>query len=515
MSSYRFRKNTTIGNLDAESDNFLNDCFFESDTYNNLLKFDDPDDNNFSKRVIIGRTGSGKTALLKKMAVDSRIKKHDIIEAESTVFEHIKNNVFISQLMESGVDLRVFYKSLWQHVLLVKVIDLLYPNNTSFFDALASFTTSSKKRYNLEIATEYVETFRNNFFNDSIVSEITDRMQDELSIKLGIPNIKAEGKINNESIEKIQSATSRYVSSELLRKQKELIKLIRDESADENQMRIIISIDDLDKSWLSSSEIRYDFINALLDAFKELIDIKSVKILISIRSDILMGIYRNNLRQEEKDRSLIVPISWNKQEIRTILDYRISNLIKNHYAGNELVSFSDIFNFRVTGESADEYIINRTMLRPRDAIDFVNLCLSEGDGATELNEDLILSAEEKFYHSRKQAMIKEWISLYPHIEDYLDCLSFLSTEYFKASDLADEKEAIQNHLIETSGQNDDETQDEIALGFMPLLKVWFTVGVIGIKKSQSLTIYSCFDKPYLDITDLNKEFKIHPLFYRI
>ncbi|MGE9716192.1 P-loop NTPase fold protein, partial [Escherichia coli] len=85
------------------------------------------------------------------------------------------------------------------------------------------------------------------------------------------------------------------------------IKFVTEESPDETQSRIIISIDDLDKSWLSNSTIRYDFINALLDAFKELIDLRSVKILISIRTDILMGIYNTNLRQEEKDRSLIIP----------------------------------------------------------------------------------------------------------------------------------------------------------------------------------------------------------------
>lgn len=32
----------------------------------------------------------------------------------------------------------------------------------------------------------------------------------------------------------------------------------------------------------------------------------------------------------------------------------------------------DVFNFTINGEKADEFILNRTMLRPRDAIDFVN-----------------------------------------------------------------------------------------------------------------------------------------------
>lgn len=125
-----------------------------------------------------------------------------------------------------------------------------------------------------------------------------------------------KSKLCHEEMQKIQRETAKYVSSELLKKQKELLKLITEESPDQFQSRIIISIDDLDKSWLSDSNIRYDFINALLDAFKELINLKSVKILISIRTDILMGIYKTNMRQEEKDRSLIIPVEWKKCDLK-------------------------------------------------------------------------------------------------------------------------------------------------------------------------------------------------------
>ena len=266
----------------------------------------------------------------------------------------------------------------------------------------------------------------------------------------------------------------------------------------------------------SSSGIRYDFINALLEAFKELLDIKSVKVLISIRTDILMGIYNNNLRQDEKDQSLIYAISWNKTEIRNVLDLRINQLIKDQYRSNQNVSFSDVFNFNVLSYKADEFIINRTMLRPRDAIDFINLCLSECDGDVELNEDIVLEAEEKFYSKRKKALIKEWRSIFPYIEDYLDSLSFLKEKEFKIENLEDnEKESVLNYLLDRPNEDStDDIHNNRMLNFDELVKVWFTVGVIGIKKSETLIIYSSFEKQNLDITDLNRDFTIHPLFYR-
>ena len=155
------------------------------------------------------------------------------------------------------------------------------------------------------------------------------------------------------------------------------------------------------------------------------------------------------------------------------------------------------------------------MLRPRDAIDFVNFCLSEGDGSTSLDEDLVLMAEEKFYYSRKKAITKEWISFYKHIEEYIDCVSFIKNNTFRLDVLADEKDRIQEYLINRDGGDDhDQDHEKITLNFDQLMKVWFVAGLVGIKKTSSLSVYSCFDKPTLDITDMDKEFIIHPLFFR-
>lgn len=510
MTQYKFRSDDTIGNLDAESDSFLSSCFLESNVYKILANFENNMD--FTKRIIVGRTGSGKTALLKKIKNDHRIKKTNEIEAESTVFEHIKNNVFISQLTDEKIDLRVFYKSLWVHVLLTKIIETI--DTDKFMDLLKNPLSSIKKRYNIELAKDYIDSFSNGFFNDNIISEMTDRMQNDLNASFNISGIGIKGSTSSDTSKKIQRETSRYVSSELLKKQKEIIKIIEDEFSNESQIKIVISIDDLDKSWLSSSEIRYDFINALLDAFKELVNVKSVKILISIRTDIMMGIYKNNLRQEEKDKAFILPIKWSRQEISKILDKRINHLIKHKYTSKLDVSFSDVFSFPIKNTTVDNYILDRTMLRPRDAIDFINICLSNSDGLNEMDENLALRSEEEFYTSRKQALVKEWISLYPHIKDYIDGVSFLLKPNFTISENKNTFEKIEEFLISKSKDNEGIEHNKIVTNPFDLINIWFMIGIVGIKKSDSLIIYSSFDKQELDITDQTKNFTIHPLFFR-
>ena len=47
-----------------EFDTFLDECFVETPIYSSLVSFNSTD-LDFTKRIIIGRTGSGKTALIK------------------------------------------------------------------------------------------------------------------------------------------------------------------------------------------------------------------------------------------------------------------------------------------------------------------------------------------------------------------------------------------------------------------------------------------------------------------
>ena len=73
-----------IGTIDAERDIFLDDYFLETQVFNDLTCFDE-DDFSFTKRVIVGRTGSGKTALLKKINALSNINSSSWIVKSSFI----------------------------------------------------------------------------------------------------------------------------------------------------------------------------------------------------------------------------------------------------------------------------------------------------------------------------------------------------------------------------------------------------------------------------------------------
>ena len=509
MDEFVFKNNMNIGNLEAETDNFLQDCFVETELYRILSDFNS-DSNNFLKRIIVGRTGSGKTALLEHVKRNAVIETKAELAAETTVFEYIKNNKFIHDLVEKKVDLTIFFKSLWNHVILVKILTVLDTKKT-FFDNIR------KKYKNLE---NYLEKYEKNFFADDILMTITNNFQEGVSAEIncsGLGGVSA--KTDTEHTDVLQSRTNVFINKDLLSKQKEIINYLKSDFRWDKQKTIFITIDDLDKSWITNTQVKYGFIDALLESIKEFLKLQKLKIIISIRTDILEGVYSTHkARQEEKDRSLIQPIEWTKEEIRCLLDKRITHLLRNKYKKMQFPLLKDVFNFKIKSEPADEYILNRTMLRPRDGIDFVNFCFRSANGKTEMDKNIVLEAEECYFESRKTALQNEWVSLYPEVNKYIDILlQYVIKREFSLKDLRNIKDDIYDELIKTNNMEDplvkvalsDNKEEMIKF----LLNIWFKMGVISIKKEE-IIIVSSFIKSSLSVIDYENKFIIHPLFWR-
>ena len=70
------------------------------------------------------------------------------------------------------------------------------------------------------------------------------------------------------------------------------------------------------------------------------------------------------------------------------------------------------------------------MMRPRDIINFVNLCIVEADGENEISENNVLKAEEKYKVERLQALVDKWSNAYINIELYINILYKLGNSFY-------------------------------------------------------------------------------------
>ena len=73
-----------------------------------------------SARIVIGRTGSGKTALLTKL---SEVEERAIwVKPANLALAHVSNSTILRFLTDLGVKLDVFFILLWRHVLTVELV---------------------------------------------------------------------------------------------------------------------------------------------------------------------------------------------------------------------------------------------------------------------------------------------------------------------------------------------------------------------------------------------------------
>src|SRR5438270_392991 len=102
-SQFRFRRNENVGAEGAEQDaEFLEDCFYDRGDLD-LLR--DPQKPNC---IVIGRTGSGKTALLKRLAdTEDNVVE---LEPDSLSLHYLSDSSMLRRLEELGVNLSLFYK---------------------------------------------------------------------------------------------------------------------------------------------------------------------------------------------------------------------------------------------------------------------------------------------------------------------------------------------------------------------------------------------------------------------
>ena len=103
-AKFRFKQVDRIGAADAlEDQEFLSQCFLDTGLLGVLRNVDDP------RRIVLGRTGSGKTALI--LELERKEPRCIRIEPESLALPYVSNSTVLDFVSRLGVKLDVFFGS--------------------------------------------------------------------------------------------------------------------------------------------------------------------------------------------------------------------------------------------------------------------------------------------------------------------------------------------------------------------------------------------------------------------
>lgn len=523
----------SIGSVSAETDeSFLFDCFVHHPAVEAATNLKTPG------MILAGRTGSGKTAVVKY--IERGNHKNTEIEPAEMAMSYVVNSDIINFLQNIGADLDLFFQLLWKHVLCIEFIRLKHDvkdanKSRGVFDGLLKrFFGDERRKRSLNYLREWEGKFWINM--DENIKEIVDKYARQVAAEAGIEmsqlSVGGKGTIELSTEKKIEISmrARKIVDAGQLAELSGVIDILaQEDEQDDRMMKYFILMDRLDDRWVDDS-VRFRLIRALIECLKAFRKIHHLKIVIALRSDILERVVQETADtgfQREKYDDLFIRMKWNKKELRELVEKRINLLFKRQYSG-DTIGFDDVFPYNVGQVDPFEYMIERTLMRPRDIITFVNECLHRADGQYEVSAKTIREAEAEFSRIRRQALEQEWQSAFPTLRRLFDFMSsrrgsFGFQELINDGQLDElamaiggEEEIEFDPVYEPAAKAFDEGGGRLQFA-QRVVEILYRVGAVGIKlQPQERFWFSHIDQPVITPNLITSEarIRIHPMLHR-
>lgn len=529
------RSGTAIGNVSAEADDeFLFDCFVEHPAVDVCSNIRSPG------MVLAGRTGSGKTAVLRHI---ERTAEHSVqIDPTEMSLSYVSNSDTLRFVQAIGGDLDLLFLALWKHVLCIEFIRLRYnvrdeeKSKTIFSGLVERFRADARKQKSLKYLREWDRKFW--ITADQNIKEITEKYENKLQAELGgeINKFRTRGQygkqLSTEKKSELAARAKRIINEEQLVELSGVIEILADQANDYGMTRFYILLDNLDDRWVDLS-IRFRLIRSLIECLKSFRKITNLKVIVAIRSDILERVIQETgdlTFQREKFEDYFVRLSWTKKQLRELIDRRVGLLFRRQYSACSDVKFEHVFPHKIANIDPFDYILERTLMRPRDVITFVNACLEQAAGRHEVTAKAIREAEGNFSRIRRQALEYEWQSAFPSLPQLLDYVKSNRKAIISFRELC-EKDAVEglaySICTETKSSFDplcplgqkvfNEGDGHLADFVKEVISVLYRVGAIGVKlRSSTRYTYSHIDVPVLATDEITNEtqIRIHPMLQR-
>lgn len=531
----RLRSNFNLGGEQAEADPLLEHAFYESSDYSTIAsKFD-------TRCFLIGRTGSGKSAALKHLD-ESHPGKVVRIDPEDLSLPYIVDLQVIKYLGSLDVNLDLLFIALWKHVLLVELIRHRYKVDSPAAkqNFLSTLREKIKRDSGKAAALEYLDEFGEKFWceADERVKEITERFEQKIKAEqkahLGLSKSSidasagADTTFGNESKAEMTDRYQRIVNQTQLARLNKMIDVLDDDILNSSQHQTYVVIDDLDRDWVDE-RLSNDLIRCLFRTVLDLKKVQHLKVLVALRTNIFreLDFGTRTGGQEEKFRSMALTIRWSANDLENMLNERAR--IAGDQFGMQVQSIRELLpaSNKSRGDAL-QYMLSKTLMRPRDIISFLNECFALSSGKDRISWADIQSAEREYSEKRLLALRDEWKPTYPDIQKALNV--------FRRITLPLQKEAFTQHLDEImllvaerdfrggewvsklseamwSANSNSEWTDL----YQPLASLLYDIGFIGMARKGVNNIIYSYDRPGFADSHRNlsevEVFYIHPAYH--
>jgi hypothetical protein len=358
-------------------------------------------------QLVVGRKGAGKTALFGQVRDQIRANRQRIVlDLMPDGFQLLKFKELVLDRISEGSKQHVM-TAFWEYLLLLEICHKLldvdqYKSKTDHTISELYSTLLDKYR-----ADNYVP--EGDFAER--MSQLLDPIGNSLSQEIGTQKSAA-------------LLDSKTVTRSIYRHDvPQIRKIVREYLKHKNGLWILF--DNLDKGWPPHGLTDLDAISfrALLDAMNKIRDVlrndgQICNGIVFVRHDVHEWILRESA---DRGKTATLIVDWSESDLlREIVRQRI---VASTKSGD--VSFDSLWYqlccSHVAGEESSQYIIDRSLMRPRSVIDFIQLCRSRALNLSrsKIEEDDIKAAEEAYSNDLVINMGFELRDVMPSLEGIL------------------------------------------------------------------------------------------------
>ncbi|MBC3515896.1 hypothetical protein H8K20_05740 [Neobittarella massiliensis] len=411
MKSLLNLKTNAFGNIDALQDILLEECFEEHQAYKDLISF--------SRFLAIGKKGSGKTAICKKILELPKTNPWSM-SAGYNLNDYPWHHHHLQASI--GVPENEKYIQSWMYLLLIASARLMNIDQELPYDSDSSRAQKLLERF-------LIDTYGTK--DPDITNLFTPRKKVRLtSIKAGFPGLEVTIP-SVIAMDKLPTVIQ-DVNKTLLRQ----VLLCA-----HPMHKYYICFDELDIGFEAKDEYYCQIIGLLKAARKFNIAAaeqgKQIEICVFLRDDIY-----DVLKFEDKRKftsNCVARVEWDtnrtKNTLKEMMEKRFRTVLAD---GDELVRWEDVFeDSSINGRySKYNYITEMTCLRPRDIIDFCNLILEAyqeraQNGVNNQFENVDIVAARAMYSTNLLYEFDDEVHKHiPRYEDFLEVIKKVGKSKF-------------------------------------------------------------------------------------
>lgn len=443
---------------------------------------------NGTKTVALGNRGSGKTAIFKMIAEQSRRKGDVVLELSPDEYSY----ELLSQTMASEDSgswaKQSAYAAAWKYLVYVLVMK-------SVTNAKGLKTEASKKIYRY---------LRDNHDNTDVnpLGILISRLKRLEGIKIG----RYEASVKARELERL------YKLEEI----NQLLDSLENICSERN---VVVLIDELDRGWDASEDAKA-FVAGLFQAATAIpLRTPSIRVLISLRRELYESI-PSLYEDAQKVRDIIEVIEWDEPNLLQLISQRIVHSFTelSPLEADQVweAIFSQTLDYRKT--KSFNYIVDRTLYRPREILQFcidVRNYMIEEDERPPATYQHITEAEHSYSQERTKDIAAEYRFQFPGLLSVLETFRGLSYAFtreeieFHCLQLATAERRITPEAFEWCENLDPDTLIE-ALWQVGFLRALAVGGVKARRRSGSSYIGS-HQVSSLSLNNVQR-FHVHPMF---